>query len=307
MKRRHASSSTTSLDLLLDTICNMFGGVLLMAILVVVLTQSQAAHVRQEQVPEAVDQAIESRQLRMDLVQLESDVVSLKQELRQTELNYTSEVPAQTRQLVDRKTSFEQAMEKATHRLKQTTAHQRKVLQELSDLSKKESELSVEIESREQKLGLAQGRLRRLVQSVKRNVRLPHQKGKASGLPTYYLIKGDRMYRQGRMWRWRGQEFVTGECIGKPVPNSNPPAVLLRPRPGAGSKITKESVLGSLRNTSPKSHYVVMWVYDDSESFRSFQQMKKYVLDSGYRYVSGPKTNPGKGVRLVPARHHKSE
>ena len=307
MRRPKQSSNTTSLDLLLDTICNMFGGVLLMAVLVVVLTQSQASHVRDQLAPEEVEQTIANRQLRLEVIQLETEVASLKRELRETESDYAAEVPAETRHLLDRKTSFKQALKEASARLERAADRQRQLSQDLSGLSQKESELSAQIASRKRELSGVQAQMRQEKRRVKHNVRLPHQKGKAAGRPVYYLIKGDRIYRQGITWRWRGEEFVTGDCIGKPVPNSNPPQVLLRPRPGAGAKVTKASVQASLRNRPPRSYYVVMWVYNDSESFGSFQKMKKYVLDSGYRYVAGPKATPGKSIRLVPARHHKSE
>lgn len=307
MKRRQSSSSTTSLDLLLDTICNMFGGVLLMAVLVVVLTQSQASHLRDQLAPEEVEQTIANRQIRLEVIQLETEVVSLKRELREMESSYIAEVPTETRRLLDRKTSFKQALKEASARLERVADRQRQLSQDLSVLSQKESELSVLIASSKRKLSGIQAQMRQEKQRAKQNVRLPHQKGKAPGRPVYYLIKGDRIYRQGITWRWRGQEFVTGDCIGKPIPNSNPPQVRLRPRPGAGAKITKASVQASLRSRPPRSYYVVMWVYDDSESFGAFQKMKKYVLDSGYRYVAGPKSTQGESIPVVPARHHKSE
>jgi len=102
MRPRASTSDVSSLDLLLDTICNMFGGILLMAILVVVLTQTSASHFsarEQEYVPETLD----ARALRQEVLSLENAVVDLKSRAMRVHADYEARVsPAVDLMLVRR-------------------------------------------------------------------------------------------------------------------------------------------------------------------------------------------------------------
>ena len=50
--RRRDSEGSDGLELLLDTICNVFGGIVFIAILVALLTSARNSDVRREQLPE---------------------------------------------------------------------------------------------------------------------------------------------------------------------------------------------------------------------------------------------------------------
>ena len=144
-----------------------------------------------------------------------------------------------------------------------------------------------------------------------RNVRLPHRRGKVEGTALYFLVQGDKAYGFSAL-RWTGGAYAAGDCIAEPLPYSHPPQVRLRPRDGAGIRIAEQpdeddSLAAVFRPSTARTHYVVMFVYDDDRSFASFQQMKKMILDRGYRYVVGPKTSPGGSVTVVPAEYHESE
>jgi len=144
-----------------------------------------------------------------------------------------------------------------------------------------------------------------------RNVRLPHRRGMVEGTALYFLVQGDSAYRVSAI-HWTGGSYATGDCTAEPVPYSYPPQVRLRPRGGAGMKIADrpqqdDALIAILRGANPRSHYVVMFVYDDDRSFASFQQMKKMILERGYRYVAGPKTSPGGSITVVPVEYHETE
>ena len=308
--RRRPDNAIGSLDLLLDTICNMFGGILLMAILVVVLTQAIASNLSPD-VPMDIEEVMESRSLRTDILRLESAVLDLKTKMSAAQSKYVSAVPPVTRSLLDQREAFEVAHRNSLGRLKTASVQRQSAADSLALLEQEAARVNLELTARQMALGRVKRQLLAAPVSLPRNVRLPHRQGKAKGTAIYYLIKGDRAYRIRRI-RWTGDAYTTGDCIAEPVPYSSPVQVRLRPRNGAGLVITnrlggEDPLAVSLRRLNPRTHYVVMFVYDDDRSFASFQQMKNMILDRGCRYVTGPKMSPGGSVIVVPVDHHESE
>jgi len=309
MHRRY-DTSMSSLDLLLDTICNMFGGILLMAILVVVLTQTSASHISPD-VPMDIKEAMESRSLQAEILRLENATLDLKTKVVATQSQYVSSVPLIMRDLLERRQAFVEAHRNALRRLETTSQQRETVANDLALLKQEATRVTDALSAKTTELDRVRNQLLAQPASLPRNVRLPHRRGKVEGRAVYYLIKGDRACRVGRI-RWTGGAYPTGDCIGTPVQNSHPPQVQLRPRGRAGLKITEhpgkdDPLAASLRWLSPRTYYIVMFVYNDDRSFASFQQMKNMILDKGYRYVAGPKMSPGGSITVVPVEYHESE
>ena len=80
---RKAASSGDSLDLLLDTICNTFGGILFIAMLVVLLT-NQLSRDAATAAPNA-ESSRALRRLRGELTESQSRLTKLRQAVRQKE------------------------------------------------------------------------------------------------------------------------------------------------------------------------------------------------------------------------------
>jgi len=300
----------SSLDLLLDTICNMFGGILLMAILVVVLTQTSASHISPD-VSMDIKEAMESRSLRAEILRLENATLELKTKTAAAQSQYVSSVPLVMRDLLDRRQAFAEAYLNALRRLETASQQRETTANDLALLEQETTRVTDALSAKTAELDRVRNQLLAKPASMPRNVRLPHRRGKVEGTASYYLVKGDKAYRVGPI-RWTGGAYPTGDCIGTPVPYSHPPQVQLRPKDGAGLKITErpgkaDPLAASLRRLSPRTHYVVMFVYDDDRSFASFQQMKNMILDKGYRYVAGPKMSPGGSITVVPVEYHESE
>lgn len=302
--RKKSDSSMSSLDLLLDTICNMFGGILLMAILVVVLTQTSASHIS-PYVPMDIEETMESRSLRAEILRLENATLDLKTKAAAAQSEYVSAVPSVTRDLLDRRQAFAEAHRNALRRLETASQQREATANNLALLEQEATRVTNALATQKAELDRVRSQLLAQPASLPRNVRLPHRRGKVEGTAIYYLVKGDKAYRVGPI-RWTGGAYPTGDCIGTPVVGSSP-QVRLRPRDGMGIRITERPVAASLRRSNPRTHYVVMFVYDDDRSFASFQQMKKIISDKGYRYVAGPKTSPGGSVTVVPVEYHESE
>jgi len=308
--RKRSDSSMSSLDLLLDTICNMFGGILLMAILVVVLTQASASHISPD-IPMDIDAAMESRSLQTDILRLESAILDLKTTAAAAQSEYMSAVPSVTRDLLDRRQAFAAAHGNALRRLETASQQRQTTANNLVLLEQETARLIHELTAEKAGLSRVKDQLLAAPALLPRNVRLPHRRGKVDGTAIYYLIKGNKAYRLGPT-HWTGKAYTTGDCIGEPVPYSQPPQVRLRPKDGAGVRITGRAggnnpLTALLRRSNPRTHYVVMFIYDDDRSFASFQQMKEIILARGYRYVVSPKTSPGRSITVVPVEYHESE
>jgi len=297
MRRR--TNQTDSLELLLDTICNMFGGVFLMTILVVLQTQMSA-----NSIPAQKEVSLEMEKLRVEYSQLNEDVLQLERQNAILANQFSQNSSEDTDDLLESKEQFSAALSKAKNDLEETATQLTQIQRDLVT-----SEIAVN--SIEQKLQANQQQISALEQQIqmsvdqKENVRLPHQQLDTLKSPRYYVIKDDSVYpfwgegaRSGS-----GEAFVSESCIITPKSLLLfEGTILVEPRQGKGIAVLDQGQVGSaffstLRGCPPSTHYAVFFVYANSTSFSSFQKLKHAVLDKGYLY-SVASYSPEKGLIL---------
>ena len=175
-RRISAETKESSLELLLDTICNTFGGVLFIAILVIVLVNMSSRQINKIPQQSRAQQDLELLQLQQDLEQARSQLetlnetasrmesikaqftnqesIALAQKLHESELNFSQTVISNTRRGEDT-AEMQQKINQINEQLEQQS-------QELRDLRKELENLSVKLKgvvaknSRESRLPTAQ-------------------------------------------------------------------------------------------------------------------------------------------------------
>ena len=80
MKRRRGSNTTDSLDMLLDALCNMFGGIIFIALLVAVMSGEQSDQTADAAPPPPTVRSLEVKTLTHQLQSLKSQVQELQQD-----------------------------------------------------------------------------------------------------------------------------------------------------------------------------------------------------------------------------------
>ncbi len=300
---RHASSD--SMELMLDTICNVFGGVILMAVLVILQMQTAAGRISTER-EEQPGRAVEVRSLTFEAQRLERKLGQLRRQKEIFERTYVGDESPELEKLFKARTEFLTAIDEAertTDAVDERIGEARKSCvtmdMAVATRQRRRSDLQADIETSQKKL---EGLKRRLPERI----RLPRQK-LAKGRPRYYLVRKDRAYPLEEA-RWIGEEHVSGHCLVSPLNRHAGLAAEIRPRKGMGYVAPTngkggDAFLRSLSPYPPRTHYCVFFVYDDSESFRAFQELKRLILNRRYLYVISAKEPQNEHIVVYPGSH----
>lgn len=311
MARRQSDLGADSLDLLLDTVCNVFGGIVLMAILVVLQTQTSAERIPD---PEAKDmeRALEARRLRFECEQLEERAADLAQHRDEVARTFRATTSPTGERLADAQEEFRKAIDEAQRRVKAAEAeaaagregqvrHEDLLRAAAQSLKEKQREVAgLEEQARESQ------------ESRPQQVRLPHRRGLSTGTARYYVVKGRRAYALDPEHRldWYGNEQRLGHCTVMPLAFSR--GAKVTPIDGTGYVVPDgaggaSAFMSSLRGFPANDHYVVFFVYGDSESFAAFQALKDAVVGSRYRYMADPIIPEGGSFTVFPSAGHETE
>ncbi|WP_417386432.1 hypothetical protein [Gimesia sp.] len=188
-RRASAEAKESSLELLLDTICNTFGGVLFIAILVIVLVNMSSRQVNKIPQKSRAQQDLELLQLQHDLEQARSQLETLNETASQMETikaqftNQESIVLA--KKLHESELNISQTVISTTRSGEETAEMQQKIneineqleqqSQELKDLRKELENLSV--------------KLKGVVAKNSRESRLPTAQKEVGAPDAYFILK----------------------------------------------------------------------------------------------------------------------
>ena len=269
--RREETSD--SLELLLDTICNVFGGIILMAILVVLQTQTSAGRLPDPR-PEDVQRGLEARRLRFECDRLRTRLEDLKLHREEVDQTFRLTTSPSGERLANTAQVFQKAIEDARRRLASDE-------RETTDAGRTRIEAETLLRDAERLAKDKQDELARLTDELQRpssalpqGIRLPHRRGSATGIPRYYVVKGSKAYAfgEGRLPRWQGSPYTLEDCLVTPCADAVGPAIRaeVRPLKDAGFPVpgdgtAQSGLLNSLRSCTAQTHYLVFFVYRDSE------------------------------------------
>ena len=312
MKPRASTSDVSSLDLLLDTICNMFGGILLMAILVVVLTQTSAS---QFSMPEHrhVEETLDARALRQEVLVSEGAIVDLKIKASLVRANYEARVSPAVDMMLVRREEMQNAFKKAARHLEDTRKHISDETAFLaiaaSQTAKLERVLSATKAEHE---NLA--KLLRFPVHLRGKVRLPHRRGAIAGQAEYFIVMGRKAYYVG--YRHRGHahlhvEDLTDLTLPRVRAIYEQP-IKIQPKETAGFSVPENVEQSApwrqrLSQYRAEEHYLVFFVWNDSDSFAAFQRLKNSALTKRFQYVVRTQVPKSGAITVEPARLHESE
>ncbi len=290
MDRLARSNESSSLELLLDTICNLFGGMILLAILVVMQTQRTVDRIPQD--AGSTEVHLEIRKLDFEYERLRDEVMRIENQKTHLDDIYHASASPNVNKLLDTKREFLEAIKEANERLVG-------LQKDLSYSTTSSKELKNNIDNIEQQAEAKQKQIQSLEQEIinanqqlPKDVRLPHRQSTYTKSPRYYVVKGRRVYPYGGKGRLTGTPYESEDCLVTPLPGSGHiffQAIKVEPVKGKGIAVPEKRssnyiFLTTLKECRSSTHYVVFFVYNDSESFRSFQKLKKIVLDRGFLF-----------------------
>ncbi|MFO8014132.1 MAG: hypothetical protein R6X20_12600 [Phycisphaerae bacterium] len=308
MARRRSTFSSDSLELLLDTICNVFGGIILMAILVVLLTQTTAGRLPEPE-SEDVERAFRVQRLRFERQKLQRRLADLQAHRRQIGETFQDTTSEAGERLADARSRFQEAVQEASERVQQMNTTVKDTRREHTRAEEQLAEAERHLDEKQEDLDRLQADLRHAESAVSRKVRLPHRRGAASGSPRYYVVQGHRAYELKNV-RWFAGTHEAGQC--SVTADRERRVAFVRPVPGEGypAPVDGASVgafRAALMRHPPASHYLVFFVYDDSASYAAFQALKDVAVDAGFAYMAEPVVTEDGAFPIVPTSHHETE
>lgn len=282
---RRTASRPDSLELLLDTICNTFGGVLFIAILVVMLLQ-QSSTEPAEVSPKS--QPLSSRELQT----LTTRIDSITSELARMRANRDSQdaivqsfSPPEIRQLLtDRRvvTSQQEALDsEAIQLLAENTA----TAAQIESLAEENQSVQTRLMEAKERAKAAAKKLDEERQSRVQEVRLPVSRSQSRKTEIGLVMRYGRLY----VWHEYGAAHVRLGLNTKDfvILGEESGGLITRPNPMRGvvlndSESSRQAVRNLLLQFDPKSCYLAVIVRPDC--FNEFRYVRDRAIEAGFEY-----------------------
>lgn len=312
MSERRRRADDSSLELLLDTITNTFGGILFIAILLSLLLKSSSRNARESASREDPMSAVEQAELESRVADLRQDAESLQRRVAAATQPGDSQADDST---LGRLSAAAAAVEKSVAERAEAVRSTLESQREAATATKQVEMLEQDRKSAEQRLAEAERRLAaareeaaRLAEAalsidrppgateIEQTVRLPSLRPSLKSEVGLY-VRFDRIFMMHTWKNGQRQGPNTQHFVIIALPNGEGTRQVARPKPAAGMPVNPATVTEDLRRllqTFPPDRFVVsMVVFEDS--FDVFQLIKAAIVQNGYEYRPIP-LRPGESV-----------
>lgn len=285
---RRKRGGESSLELLLDTICNTFGGVLFVAILIVIMLRMTS----KTEAEGDTSQVSEAEQLQLE--QQHADLQAAMETLRRADAALDAPDELTDATAAERLEELKGKQNERRTRLQQRLT----TLDSIADHQKRINETAREIEQGEKQSEAITDRMKNLEATLKTEVSKRSQKVEYSQahVSGRQEIQTDMRYGRFYVWHRYGpsgrrlglntDDFVvlretSTELFTTQLPHAG---TLVADTPTSASQLTQR-----LRHFSPNRDYICVVVWPDS--FEQFRYLKKLLVQLGFEY------------RLIPAKN----
>jgi len=277
---RKSSASGDSLDLLLDTICNTFGGILFISMLVVILVNAANTEVSQSLPTEEDQQRLTEGRRRLSDTTVK--LASLRRAARQIEQLRDRFSDPESEAVIEEMQAF-QGMNEAMHESRDASLDDLASMQELINKTAKENaQMRQAIAAAQQALQTAREQLDAEVALRSRTSKLPRQKTTTRQQVAFFL-KGGKLCSFARVGL--DGQLAANEAEARVIEKDG--KQFAEPVPGAGLPIqsdgsTLSPIVEKLKPFSKDKFFVAIVVWPDS--FEEFQTVKEAVVREGHEY-----------------------
>jgi SMC interacting uncharacterized protein involved in chromosome segregation len=271
--------SDSSLELLLDTICNTFGGILFIALLVSILMSQRSAEVLTKPVDQSAQAAMNRFTAELETVQQELDEARKSSELLEQLSTRISD--PEIKRLLSRKEDLEKSLERI----------ERMVSEELVDVSqeqKKVNETTNEIAAAQNML---EGAKRELDELKKRLGKAIEDNSRVAGFP----IAQSTSKSQVTVCIGRGkicflEQNINGTLVDDPSQIVDMTDKKILPNFDNGVIVNKKDGLGSLHSKineyKAQNHFFRIFIWKDS--FETYQTFSDIIAKKRFSYEVNP-------------------
>ena len=289
-QRKKGGGDGDSLDLLLDALCNMFGGIIFIALMIVLLTSESTKATVSENSTSEFSHEIQTLKKRADLLEEEIDSIleetpeskntikELLETLNKTRVqkNKAGKFAEKSRQLAEEK---ENAVNNATNEIERLIELENSLLERLRNPD--ESEVAEAIEEEIDSIKETEQKIESLTRRRVVRSRLPREQLSSLG-PLFIIVSNSKAYIATTFDSDHGS-FDKRDVTVKSAPGE----WVYTPRTGGGFVVT-ESVsthprfIQLLRTFNKNRYLASMFVSDDSH--KAFQHLRAAFIESGWAY-----------------------
>ena len=278
-RRVRRVESDSSLELLLDTICNTFGGILFIALLVSILMSQRSAEVLTKPVDQSAQAAMNRFTAELETVQQELDEARKSSELLEQLSTRISD--PEIKRLLSRKEDLEKSLERI----------ERMVSEDLVDVSqeqKKVNETTNEIAAAQNML---EGAKRELDELKKRLGKAIEDNSRVAGFP----IAQSTSKSQVTVCIGRGkicflEQNMNGTLVDDPSQIVDMTDKKILPNFDNGVIVNKKDGLGSLHSKineyKAQNHFFRIFIWKDS--FETYQTFSDIIAKKRFSYEVNP-------------------
>ncbi|QDT28782.1 hypothetical protein Enr10x_41280 [Gimesia panareensis] len=302
MSRTRRTSDGSSLELLLDTICNTFGGVLFISILVVILI-NMSSDASQKIPPDEPAQS-ELMEMQIELQNSQERIQKLKNVIEQQQSIESQFVDPDTRMIVRKWTQLNEDLTRLEESKEQALSNISRDQTLINRVATEAKQSADALASAKEEYSSLLSRLRVEVEARSQSAKLPKLRRTNKNEMVFFLSQGYFSSYARKM----------GE--GTYVPNTNevvektgPQGAYIEPVSSAGIKISKddnaiqEPLERRLSDFKPSQHYIAVFVSPDS--FEEFAVLKDLMVQKGFEYRLEPYT-PDQKVYIGPTQNAKN-
>ncbi len=279
-RRRQSSDQEDSLDLLLDTVSNVFGGVMFLTLLAALLILSRGSSPKpepEETVKHQPDPKVNAELVQTQQQQFASELAALEKSIQRLDPNGT------TSQKVERLANLEATVKLAQKQHKRVEATVTDRQSQLDDQDAAQSDLEQQIETLTSKIADASEEMKQVRQESARTVQFRPLTSSRS-METVIILRYGRWYLlfNGPHGGLNRRDFfvLPGEDGVKSV----------TPKPHRGNVVNAETLPLLIQKIRPlfppRRFHVTIAVWDDS--FAEFNPLKDALSAAGYKYRTLP-------------------
>ena len=312
MRGRRRRADDSSLELLLDTITNTFGGILFIAILLSLLLQSSSQTAREAASQVEPMSAVEQAQLESRVADLQQEVENLRRRVAAaTQPGDSQAEDSELGKLSAAAAAVEAAVAKSTEAIRNTLESQREAAtatEQFEMLEQDRKSVKEQLAEAEHRLAAAQEEAAKLAEAalqidrpqgpteIQQTVSLPSLRPSLKTEVSLY-VRFDKIFM---MHLWKNGVRLgpnTEQFVIAPTPSEDGVRQVARPKPATGKDVNAATITEDLRRmlqSFPPNRFVVsVIVFEDS--FDVFQLIKASIVRNGYEYRPIP-LSPGQSV-----------
>ena len=285
-----------SLDLLLDTLCNAFGGIILITLLIALMSQEandQPAVPTNFKTQWMLEQQEISR-MENDLIIEESIGESFEENVEGTEMNEVAKSIMEKEKLLRQKKAIAENLERLRKELVSMPANSTNLavdlqnqLESLKESNKANARLKSDLQNRIENLETSLSNVQKDITASRSDrtetLRLPKEKGRSNKKYIWVVVKHGMIYPLNYS---NVEEIFTGVKVGLS-------AMKFIPRAGRGLDVSSNQAktISYLRSVDARREYLAFVVFSNDKCFRAFNKAKQMVTSMGIGYTWEPRNN----------------